>query len=319
MATYSYTDCLQNSYRVNWRIGDVLDGRRFDLSRRWLPTQLSGADAIASLSPEEKTKLSHVEMGAYAHLFGYVEEFIAPKMGALARDFEIDHRDAFDALTNFAAEEVKHMNLFREVWNRVDDTLGFPLALVSGQKDVARAVLSKQTGAVLLLTAAIEWFTQLHYLSCFKDNDALDPFTRHIFKCHWLEESQHARMDHLETLRAFSGIGPERRDAAVADLIELVGAVDGLLQQQAGLDVENLQRYLDRGLSPSTLQEVYAAVLDAKRYTFIASGVTHPNFQELFGAVTTGAQQENVQKALAGILQPAAGQMAVMDLAPVSG
>ncbi|HEX6032444.1 MAG TPA: hypothetical protein VFY90_13510 [Tepidiformaceae bacterium] len=125
-------------------------------------------------------------------------------------------------------------------------------------------------------------------------------------------------MDHLETLRAFSGIGPERRDAAVADLIELVGAVDGLLQQQAGLDVENLQRYLDRGLSPSTLQEVYAAVLDAKRYTFIASGVTHPNFQELFGAVTTGAQQENVQKALAGILQPAAGQMAVMELAPVS-
>jgi hypothetical protein len=319
MATYSYTDCLQNSYRVNWKIGDVLDGRRFDLSRRWLPTQLSGADAIASLSPEEKTKLSHVEMGAYAHLFGYVEEFIAPKMGALARDFEIDHRDAFDALTNFAAEEVKHMNLFREVRNRVDDTLGFPLALVSGQKDVARAVLSKQTGAVLLLTAAIEWFTQLHYLSCFKDNDALDPFTQQIFKCHWLEESQHARMDHLETLRAFSGIGPERRDAAVADLIELVGAVDGLLQQQAGLDVENLQRYLDRGLSPSTLQEVYAAVLDAKRYTFITSGVTHPNFQELFGAVTTGAQQENVQKALAGILQPAAGQMAVMDLVPVSG
>jgi len=319
MATYSYTDCLQNSYRLNWKIGDVLDGRRFDLSRRWLPTQLSGADAIASLSPEEKTKLSHVEMGAYAHLFGYVEEFIAPKMGALARDFEIDHRDAFDALTNFAAEEVKHMNLFREVRNRVDDTLGFPLALVSGQKDVARAVLSKQTGAVLLLTAAIEWFTQLHYLSCFKDNDALDPFTRQIFKCHWLEESQHARMDHLETLRAFSGIGPEKRDAAVADLIELVGAVDGLLQQQAGLDVENLQRYLDRGLSPSTLQEVYAAVLDAKRYTFITSGVTHPNFQELFGAVTTGAQQEKVQKALAGILQPAAGQMAVMDLAPVSG
>jgi hypothetical protein len=52
-------------------------------------------------------------MGAYAHLFGFVEEFIAPKMVALARDFEIEKREAFDALTNFAAEEVKHMNLFR--------------------------------------------------------------------------------------------------------------------------------------------------------------------------------------------------------------
>jgi hypothetical protein len=306
MGTYSYADCLQNSYRVNWKIGDVVDGRRFDLSRRWLPARLSGADAIASLRPEEKTRLSHVEMGAYAHLFGYVEEFIAPKMVALARDFEIDHREAFDALTNFAAEEVKHMNLFREIRGRIDDAVGFPLALLPGEKDVARAVLSKQTGAVLLLTAAIEWFTQLHYLSSFQDNEALDPFTRHIFKCHWLEESQHARMDHLETLRAFTGIADEDRQMAIEDLIELVGAVDGLLQQQTGLDVDNLERYLHRPLGASARREVYARVLDAKRYTFIESGVTHPNFQELFGMVTTPAQQEQVQKALSGLLQPTA-------------
>jgi hypothetical protein len=306
MGTYSYAECLQNSYRVNWKIGDVVDGRRFDASSRWLPPQLSGADAIKSLRPEERTKLSHVEMGAYAHLFGYVEEFIAPKMVALAGDFEIDHREAFDALTNFAAEEVKHMNLFREIRGRVDEALGFPLALLPGQQDVARAVLSKQTGAVLLLTAAIEWLTQRHYLSSFKDNEALDPFTRHIFKCHWLEESQHARMDHLETLRAFRGISDEDRQAAIEDVIELVGAVDGLLQQQARFDVENLERYLDRALSASAREEVYARVLDAKRYTFIESGVTHPNFLELFAAVTTPAQQEQVQKALAGILQRAA-------------
>jgi P-aminobenzoate N-oxygenase AurF len=306
MATYSYADCLQKSYRVNWKIGDVVDGRRFDLSRRWLPARLSGADAIASLGPDEKTKLNHVEMGAYAHLFGFVEEYIAPKMVALARDFEIDDREAFDALANFAAEEVKHMNLFREIRGRVDDALGFPLALLPGSKDVARVVLSKHTGAVLLLTAAIEWFTQLHYLSSFKDDAVLDPFTRHIFKSHWLEESQHARMDHLETLRAFHGIGEEDRQMAIDDLIELVGAVDGLLQQQAGLDVDNLERYLDRSLKEPVRREVYARVLDAKRYTFIESGVTHPNFQELFAAVTTPAQQEQVQKALTGILQPAA-------------
>jgi len=226
-------------------------------------------------------------------------------MVALARDFEIDNREAFDALTNFAAEEVKHMNLFHELRGHVDAAVGFPLALIPGQKDVARAVLSKRTGAVLLLTAAIEWFTQLHYLTCFKNDEALDPFTRHIFKCHWLEESQHARMDHLETLRAFKGIGDADREMAIDDLIDLVGAVDGLLQQQAHLDVENLERYLDRSLGASAGREVYARVLDAKRYTFIESGVTHPNFLQLFAAVTTPAQQERVQKALAGVLQPA--------------
>lgn len=306
MTGYSYADCLRNAYRVNWKIGDVLDGQRFDPSRRWLPARLSGADAVASLTADEKRKLTHVEMGAYAHLFGYVEAFIAPTMVTLARDVETRDRDAFDALTNFASEEVKHMTLFREVRGRVDEALGFPLLLLPGQQDVARAVRSKQTGAVLLLTAAIEWFTQLHYLTCFKDDAALDPFTRHIFKCHWLEESQHARMDHLETLRAFDGMADADRDMAVDDVIDLVGTLEGLLRKQAAFDVENLERYLDRALPAAARDEVYARVLEAKRYTFIETGVTHPNFLELFCQVTTPAQQERVQKGVTAVLTPAA-------------
>jgi len=306
MSTYSYADCLQKSYRVNWKISDVIGGRHFDPSRRWLPAKLSAADRIACLTPAEKLKLSQVEMGAYAHLFGYVEEFIAPKMVTLAQDFMLDNREAFDALTNFAAEEVKHMTLFREIRAGVDAALGFPLALLPGATDVARAVLGKHTGAVLLLTAAIEWFTQLHYLTCFENDESLDPFTRHIFRSHWLEESQHARMDHLETLRAFRHMTEAEKDHAVDDLIDLVAAVDGLLQTQAGLDVQNLQACLWRPLGEDERQEVYAGVLAAKRYTFIESGVTHPNFQELFGLVTTAAQQERVQKALGAVLAPAA-------------
>ena len=306
MTQYSYADCLQNSYRVNWKISDVVDGGRFEPTRRWLPAQLSGADNVASLSAADQVKLTHIEMGAYSHLFGYVEEFIAPKMVALARDFEIDNRDAFDALTNFAAEEVKHMNLFRELRGRIDNAMGFPLALLPNEKAVARAVLSKQTGAVLLLTAAIEWLTQRHYLTCFRGNEALDPFTRHIFKCHWLEESQHARMDELETLRAFAHMPEADKTIAIDQLIELVGAVDGLLQQQTEYDVENFERYLDRALEPATRREVHDRVLDAKRYTFIESGVTHPNFMSLFKTVTTPAQQARVQEALTGLLHPVA-------------
>jgi hypothetical protein len=306
MTSYSYAECLQNSYRVNWRIADVVDGQRFDGARRWLPLRLSGAGLISGLSAWEKIRLTHVEMGAYAHLFGYVEEFIAPKMIGLARDFEVDNREAFDALTNFAAEEVKHMNLFREIRRRVDEAIGFPLALLPDAGTVARAVLARHTGAVLLLTAAIEWLTQAHYLTCFKDDYLLDPFTKHVFKAHWLEESQHARMDHLETLRAFGAMTDVEKDGAIDDLIDLVGAVDGLLQQQAAFDVDNLERYLDRPLGEGDRQEVYAGVLRAKRYTFIESGVTHPNFLQLFGMVTIPAQQERVQKALGSVLEPAA-------------
>ena len=303
MATYTYAECLENSYRINWKIADVIGGRAFDRSRPWVPARLSGAPGVRCLGEAEKIKLTHVEMGSYAHLFGFVEEFIAPKVVSLARDFELTDREAFDALTNFAAEEVKHMTLFREVRGLVDASVGFPLALLPGAQDVARAVLSKNTGAVLLLTAAIEWFTQLHYLTCFRDDGTLDPFTKHIFKSHWLEESQHARLDNLETLRAFDKMTDAETDEAIEDLITLVGAVDGLLQQQSALDVQNLARYLGRPLSPADSEEVYDAVLAAKRYTFIESGVTHPNFQEVFGAVTTRAQQEKVEHTLAGMFQ----------------
>jgi hypothetical protein len=302
MPTYSYARCLENAYKVNWRIDELLGERRFDPDLRWLPAALSGAPHVSCLGADEERRLTHVEMASYAHLFGYVEEFIAPKVTELARDFEVDQREVFDALTNFAAEEVKHMNMFRRLRDRVNAALGIETRLLGDQAATARYVLSKSTGAVLLLTACIEWFTQLHYTAAFKDDAQLDPFTKDVFRAHWLEESQHAQMDHLETLRAFSAMDAAQRDQAVSDLIELVGAVDGLLQTQVGYDVENLAAYLGRRFTPDEVADLRAGLLKAKRWVFLESGVTHPRFQELFAAVTTPAQQERVGRALTGLL-----------------
>jgi len=96
------------------------------------------------------------------------------------------------------------------------------------------------------------------------------------------------------------------RQVAIEDLIELFGAADGLLQKQSELDVENFERYLGRSLAAEQRREVYARVLEAKRYTFIESGVKHPNFVELFESLTTQTQQAQLQKALTGLLRPAA-------------
>jgi len=311
MPPYTYAGCLENAYKVNWRIEDVLGGRAFDSTKRWLPKSLSGAAHARCLDEDERRKLTQVEMAAYAHLFGYVEEFIAPKISSLAQDFEVEGREAFDALTNFAAEEVKHMNLFRQIRRMVDETLGFETELLGGQAETARFVLSKSTGAVLLLTAVIEWFTQRHFQEAFRDDDTLDPFTKDIFRAHWVEESQHAKMDHLETLRAFEGMDAAARDRAIDELIELVGAVDGLLQKQAGFDVNNLARHLDRELTSEETEEVYQGVLAAKRWTFIESGTTHPRFLDLFLEVSTPEQQARVMAALEGVLGASKAEAAV--------
>lgn len=302
MSNYSHARCLENAYKVNWRIEEVLAERRFDPEKRWLPLSLSGARHVSCLDAAEKRALTQVEMAAYAHIFGYVEEFIAPKVSELAKDYAIDQRVAFDALTNFAAEEVKHMNLFRRLRERVSQTLGFQPELLGGEAETARFVLSKSTGAVLLLTAAIEWLTQLHYLDAFRDDAELDPFTKQVFRAHWQEESQHAQLDHLETLRVLGAYTPAERERAIDELIELVAAVDGLLQTQARSDIKNLTKLTNRGFTPAEQEDLFQGILSAKRWTFIESGVTHPRFQELFEAVTTPAQRERVGAALGRLL-----------------
>jgi hypothetical protein len=306
MVTYCYARCLSNAYKVNWKIDDLLGDRQFDLSKNWLPGPLTGASHVTCLDEDEKRKLTQIEMASYAHLFGYVEGFVAPKITELAQDFAIDGREAYDALTNFAAEEVKHMTMFRRLRDRVNGTLGIDTRLLGDQATTARYVLSKSSGAVLLLTACIEWLSQLHFTAAFAEDDACDEFTKDVFRAHWQEESQHAQMDHLEALRCFDGMADRDRDQAIDDLIELVAAVDGLLQKQADYDVENLAEYLGRDFDAEERDDLYASILRAKRWTFIESGVTHPRFQELFMEVSTPAQQERVGMALEGLLTPAA-------------
>ena len=46
---YSYKDVLQNSLKVAWTERQVLEGRDFDYSKRFLPNRLSGVDEIRCL------------------------------------------------------------------------------------------------------------------------------------------------------------------------------------------------------------------------------------------------------------------------------
>ena len=100
-------------------------------------------------------------------------------------------------------------------------------------------------------------------------------------------------MDHLETLRAFGPMSDEEKDQAITDPIDLVAAIDGRLQLQTSNDIVNLGRYIWREFTDAERDEITASVLAAKRWTFIESGITHPDFQATFGEVTTEPQQES--------------------------
>ena len=66
--------------------------------------------------------------------------------------------------------------------------------------------------------------------------------------------------------------------------------------------MRNFATYAGRVPTDEENQTLHDSVLKAKRYTFSESGVTHPNVLALCGEVSTPAQQETVQTALATVL-----------------
>jgi len=163
-------------------------------------------------------------------------------------------------------------------------------------------VLSKSTWAVLALTCHIELFTQAHYRASIAADETLSPLWKDVFLFHWREESQHAILDELEWQREDARLTAGDRDAAVDDLIALVGAVDGILQGQANVDAGYFAGHLDASLSAARVQRVRETILKAYRWQYIVSGVGEPRFQALLSALVTPEQLRRIQDALAPLM-----------------
>ena len=153
--------------------------------------------------------------------------------------------------------------------------------------------------AALLLTSMIEWFTQLHYVEHVRDRAELDELFRDILRFHWIDESRHARMDSLLIDEVARDLGPEDRETAVAGLVELGGAVDGLLAQQVELDIDALQVATGRRFTEPERKEIRTHQQRAYRWTFLVSGLQHPNFVRILEQLTAGGAEKVAQAATA--------------------
>jgi hypothetical protein len=164
---------------------------------------------------------------------------------------------------------------------------------------VARVVLGKSTWAVLALTLDIELFTQLHYRQSIDSDPQLSELFKDVFLFHWKEESQHAILDELEWVRHDAGLTATQRDAAVGEFIELVAAVDGILQAQAKADGTYFTATCGRKVHEAEARAIEAAFLKAYRWQYIHSGAQHPQFGKVLSSLITEKQGQRIQQALA--------------------
>jgi hypothetical protein len=298
-----YAKCIEVSKRIRWDIDrDVIRGRKFDVSKKFLPDGLSMAWALDFLSAGERRLVSQIQGRTYANIFGLVERYIGAKILEVSRDHWLGDQVALEALVRFTDEELKHQELFRRVEAMIAVYMPPGYTFMPQPNDVARSVLSKCTWAVLALTCHIELFTQAHYRKSIEPDAELSDLWKDVFLFHWKEESQHAILDELEWQREDAKLTPEQRDGAVNDLIELVGAVDGILQAQAAADTDYFLRVCGRTFDKEQVQKLRDTMLKAYRWQYIVSGVQDERFQKILGGMITPDQMKRIGAALAPIV-----------------
>jgi len=301
-----YAKCVEVSKRIRWDIDkDVFRGRQFDFSKKFLPDGLSLVDRLECLDDAERRLLSQIQGRTYAYIFGLVERFINAKVLELSREHWLGDQTALEALVRFSDEELKHQEMFRRIEESIGAGMPEGYVAVPQPNDVAAAVLSKATWAVLALTLDIELFTQLHYRSSIDPDPNLSELWKDVFLYHWREESQHAIIDELEWIREDAKLTEVERDAAVDDLINLVGAVDGICQGQSAADATYFFEICGRALSDDEKEQVRDGVLRAYRWQYIVSGVQEPRFGATLQSLVTQEQMQRILTALAPILQHA--------------
>jgi hypothetical protein len=298
-----YAQCIAASKRVRWDIeNDVIRGRHFDYGKKFLPDGLSKVNELAFLSEAERRFVSQIQGRTYANMFGLVERFICAKVLEVSREHFLGDQVALEALVRFSDEELKHQELFRRLELLAGEQMPAGYRFLPQPNDVAQVVLGKSTWAVLALTLHIELFTLVHYRESIEPDEHLSELWKDVFLFHWKEESQHAVMDELEWVREDRKLSGAERDQAVNDLIDLVVAVDGILQAQAKQDAEYFVANCDRAFGSGELDVLRQTILKAYRWQYIVSGVQVPRFGKVLTDLITPAQGERIGAALATIM-----------------
>jgi hypothetical protein len=277
---YSYQATLAASEKVNWRVEDIIGGdKKLDFSKPFMPESLARVESLDFLSADEKRTLNQIRGNTYLAIFGVVEEFILPFVMDHARPLLRGDDYRVRALLQFASEEAKHIQLFKRFGEEFRAGFGTACGVIGPAEAIGKAVLAHDPLAVTLAILQIEWMTQQHYLEGVKDNQDLDPLFKSLLKHHWMEEAQHTRTDTLIVEALADGRSQEKIVSAFEEYLEIGGFIADGLVAQTQFDLESFELATNRKLTESERAKFVEVQTAANRYTYLGSGMNHPNFQ----------------------------------------
>ena len=276
---YSYQGALEVAERINWRVEDIIGGaKQLDFAKPFMPESLARVGSLSFLSPEEQRTLNQIRGHEYLAMFGLVEEFILPYVVDHARSKLSGDDYRVRALLQFAGEEAKHIHLFRRFRQEFQGGFGSVCEFIGPAEAVKNFVLSHSPLGVAIAVLHIEWITLRHYIEGVRDNQDLDPQFKSLLKHHWLEESQHTKLDTLIVEELAANASDKEIDDAFAEYSAIGAFIDDGIKQQTEFDVDAFVTATGRKLTKNERGTMTAAVLKGTRWTFLGTGMTHPNF-----------------------------------------
>ena len=276
---YSYETALAASSRINWKVEEIIGGeKKLDFTKPFMPESLAQVNDIAFLTPAEKLTLNQIRGHEYLAMFGLVEEFILPFVVDHARPQLSGDDYRVRALLGFASEEAKHIDLFKRFRQEFEDGFGSRCDFIGPAEDVTKFVLSHSALGVALTILHIEWITLRHYIEGVRDNQDLDSQFKSLLKNHWLEESQHTKLDTLMVESLAQKATATEIDKAFEDYADIGMFLDNGITQQAEFNVDSFMRATGKRLNASEREEMTKAMIKGMRWTYLGTGMTHPNF-----------------------------------------
>ena len=290
---HSYQSTLAASERIGWKVEDLIGGeKKLDFTKPFMPESLAQIKQLSFLTPQEQLTLNQVRGHEYLSMFGLVEEFILPYVVDHARPQLSGDDYRVRALLQFAGEEAKHIHLFKRFRQEFEEGFGSECDFIGPAQEVSHYVLSHSPLGVGIAILHIEWMTLRHYIEGVKDNQDLDPQFKSLLKHHWLEESQHTKLDTLMVEEIVCNATVKEIEQAFQEYAEIGAFLDQGIQQQAEFDVESFVQASGTDLSLSERAQVKNAVLRGMRWTYLGTGMTHPKFLATVEAIKPEARKQ---------------------------
>jgi hypothetical protein len=182
--------------------------------------------------------------------------------------------------------------LFKRFRQEFEEGFGSKCDFIGPAEDISRFVLSHSPLGTGIAILHIEWITLRHYIEGVRDSQELDAQFKSLLKNHWLEESQHTKLDTLMVEEVVANSTTQEIDQAFAEYADIGAFLDRGIKQQAEFDVESFVQATGRGLSRTEREQVKNAVLKGMRWTYLGTGMTHPNFLATVETIKPGARKQ---------------------------